>query len=177
MPEQSSILRLFLVVLCSVVVLGTMWAVTISVVSIIQASNSQSWPVADGTVVSSTVIRRKGKGYPYCPSVHYQYSVAAQKFIGDSIAFGALDCGTEAEATRIASAYPEGKTLPVHYDPESPSTSTLVVGKVTADTWLVFIFVPLLLMVLPLICSSLSSKKANPPLNPDASPADDAPVS
>lgn len=174
MPSQS---KIFLVVFCSVVGLVTLWAMITSVVSIVQASNSQSWPIADGTIVSSTIIRQQGKGPPYCPSVRYQYTVAAQEYVGNRIAFGALDCGTEAESTKIASAYPEGRTLPVHYDPESPSTSTLVVGKVTADTWLVFIFVPLLFMVMLPICWSLRTEMSNPPpLNTDAPPTGNAPV-
>lgn len=40
---------------------------------------------------------------------------------------------------KIAAAYPEGKTIQVHFDPDSPDDAAINVSSTEAGTWSVFI--------------------------------------
>ena len=144
---QGKGLNIFLAVFFSFTALFSLWAFTSSVKDAISASGAATWPVVDGVIVSSQV-RPACKGLAYfLPFVNYRYTVERQEYVGRRIAFGANICSTESNAARIANAYYEGKSVQVHFDPDSPEESALDVSRTESGIWLVFIFAPLIFSI------------------------------
>jgi hypothetical protein len=93
----------------------------------------KSWPATPGLVVSSSVVGERA----FRPQIVYQYDVGGLTFTDttflDMPSFGGRNSRREAADT-MAAEYPVGKTVTVHYDPESPALSHLKVGA----PWSVF---------------------------------------
>lgn len=87
----------------------------------------KSWPTTPGLVVSSSVIGERA----FRPQIVYEYDVEGITFTDTSFldmpSFGGRNNRREAADT-MAAEYPVGKTVTIHYDPESPALSHLKVG-------------------------------------------------
>jgi uncharacterized protein DUF3592 len=139
--------NIFVAIFFSFTALFSLLALVSSVIDMVKASNASTWPVVDGVVISSQVRRGCKNMAHYLPSVNYRYTVKGHEYVGGRIAFGANICGSESHAATIASAYPQGKVVSVHFDPTSPNESTLIEGRTEDGIWLAFIFAPLILAV------------------------------
>lgn len=93
-----------------------------------EARRSKSWPTAEATVLSSSVVEHKGgRGTNYSPVIVYQYSVAHTRYTGNSIWLS--DFGADrAWAERIAEEYPNGAHVFAAYDPKNPARAVLKRG-------------------------------------------------
>lgn len=139
--------NIFVAVFFAFTALFSLLAFTSSVMDAIKASTASTWPTVDGVVVSSQVQRGcKNLAY-YLPFVTYRYTVERQEYVGRRIAFGANTCSSESDATKITNAYPEGKTVQVHFDPSFPHESVLNVSGTETGTWPVFIFALLIFSI------------------------------
>lgn len=132
-------LNIVVATLFSFTTLFSLWALTSSFNDFAKASASSSWPVTDGVVVSSQVQRGCKNLASYLPDVRYRYTVGQQEYLARRIKFGDNLCRSKNDAERIASAYPEGKTIQVYFDPASPNNAALNVSSTEAGTWSVFI--------------------------------------
>ena len=94
----------------------------------ISAVRSSSWPSVSGTVLSSQVVSKpSGRGVAYSPAIRYRYSVGGADHegtrvwvIGDGISQGSVEA--------IVAKFPAGSTVPVFYDPSTPTRTVLVPG-------------------------------------------------
>jgi uncharacterized protein DUF3592 len=139
--------NIFVAVFFTFTALFSLWALASSVKDVIKATAASTWPVVEGVVLSSQVQRGCKNFAYYLPFVSYRYTVERQEYVGRRIAFGANICSSESDAAKIANAYPEGKTIQVHFDPASPDESALNVSRTEAGTWPVFIFALLIFSI------------------------------
>lgn len=102
----------------------------IGLVALKRAKVAQSWPVTPGRVLSSRVVEHEstdsegGSSVSYEPKVEYQYNVMGQTYTARRIAFGANSFDYR-KATEIASRYPVGAGVNVHYNPDKVKDATL----------------------------------------------------
>jgi hypothetical protein len=88
------------------------------------ARASESWPSAEGRILSSTIVKHEGS---FTPKISYEYSVKEEKFTGDEVNYNGLETDQETAAAYVAK-YPAGLTVRVFYDAEEPQTSVLEPG-------------------------------------------------
>lgn len=102
-----------------------------------QANESTTWPVADGTVQSSTVAYHSGGkgGGTYHAEVRYQFVVNGQTRSGHKVAFGDYGSSSPSHAQNIVNRYPEGQAVKVHYRAGDPDTCILEPG-LHGQAWL-----------------------------------------
>ena len=102
--------------------------------SLSKASDSESWPSAEGVVISSEVVthHHNGGDRSYSPEILYDYVVNGESLSGNSIKFGVG--WTAGEARRYVNKYRAGKTVKVYYNVEDPSEAVLEPG-VDFSTW------------------------------------------
>src|SRR5574343_1945363 len=131
----------------SCVALFSALALASSIKDVLWASIASSWPVVDGEVISSRLQNSCKNLASYLPVVRYRYRVKDREYVGRRIAFGSHVCGSEAYASRVTSAYPEGRIIPVHFDPASPEESTLTAGQAEVGTWPVMLLALLFLTI------------------------------
>jgi len=136
---QGRGLNIFVALFFSFTTLFSLWALASSVNDFANASASSAWPVTDGVVVSSQIQRGCKNLASYLPDVRYRYSVRQQEYQGRRIQFGDNLCRSKSDAERIVSAYSEGKSIQVHFDPASPNNPALNVSSTEAGTWSVLI--------------------------------------
>jgi hypothetical protein len=82
---------------------------------------AKSWPVTTGRVVASETTLL----YAPAPIVRFRYTVGGEEYESDKIQFGRLSSWTEDTARRVATRYPVGAHVKVHYDPDDPDTAVL----------------------------------------------------
>jgi len=99
-----------------------------------KAKTTETWPTANGTIVSSRLDqntrteRRDGHTYTstsYAPIVEYTYEIGGKPYQGNRIFPGATmsyDLGT---AQGIVNRYQPGAAVTVHYDPADPTQAVL----------------------------------------------------
>ena len=84
----------------------------------------RSWPVIDGTVISSEIVGEK----EFKPAVEYRYLVDGQPITTTELlpvpGFGSKHRRHEV-AAKTAAQYIPGRPVPVHYDPGNPAQSRL----------------------------------------------------
>ncbi len=94
-----------------------------------EARRSQTWPTTLGWVVRSHVQRvATDTGYAYYADIAYEYTVGAQRFVGQRVRFSETGYGPGAQRERAmltVQRYPVGQPLPVFYDPRRPSAAVL----------------------------------------------------
>ncbi len=100
------------------------------------AYSAAKWPTAEGQVVSSRAVRGCGKGSSYYPEIIYRYAVEGMEHVGRRIAFGESGCGSESSVQLLADRFPSNSAVKVYFNPQLPSDSVLIVGAVSANTWL-----------------------------------------
>jgi Protein of unknown function (DUF3592) len=95
-----------------------------------QAKQSDAWPEVKGQVQESSVAFKPGKkgGGTYHPEVFYTFTVDAQTYNGNTVAFGDFGSSNESHAQGIVNRYPKGKTVSVHYLVEDPKICVLESG-------------------------------------------------
>ncbi len=98
------------------------------------------WPSVSGTIISSdiretTEWERKGikSGWDrtlYLPNILYNYEVQGNKYRSYRVFFADDEkfCTDPGNAREIASRYPSGKNVSVHYNPENPQVAVLETG-------------------------------------------------
>ena len=101
---------------------------------LIKEKASRSWPVCQGTVISSDIEQEskidsyKKKTVNYRACVVYSYSVNGKTFISNRIAFETYSTPQKGKALAIANRYPADKTITVYYDPADPNSAVLEKG-------------------------------------------------
>lgn len=105
----------------------------------LKANACQSWDSVPGKVVESDVVKTEthnfdgGNSIAYNAHIRYAYSVMAQEYTGDRIAFG-VKAISKAGANNIAAKYPLNAQVTVYYDPKKPQDAVLETR--TKTTWL-----------------------------------------
>ncbi|WP_375768009.1 DUF3592 domain-containing protein [Archangium gephyra] len=95
-----------------------------------RARASEHWPVARGSVLSSKVeTLRSRRAVSFRPHVRYSYTVGAEGYTSETIAFGALDTGNVQEANDYVRRFPAGAPVELRYSPEDPSLACIECGQ------------------------------------------------
>lgn len=104
---------------------------------------SRNWPTTEGTVVSSA-IERSGRSVVqnHRAEIEYEYSVKGITHSSGAVSCGDYGSAFSSHAREIVERYPQGKKVPVYYDPQDPSVAVLEPGS----SWGAYI--PLLIGVL-----------------------------
>lgn len=109
------------------------WLVVSETERLEQYIKLRGWSTAAGTIVDSRVIGVRA----FRPEIVYQYQVDSVTYRDstslDPPGFGGRNSKHDA-AGKVASEYPAGKSVTIHYDPTNPSKSLL---KITAP-WSVY---------------------------------------
>ncbi len=106
------------------------------------AAALMQWPVVEGVVLATGVIKRTSKSDDefdsYVPSVNYAYPVNGVRYEGDRIRIGLEERGyiREQQAREHLARYPVGAAIAVRYDPKQPETAVLELGQVGAARYL-----------------------------------------
>ena len=97
-------------------------------VELANAYASTDWPVATGTVVSSSVVASRTKsGTNYKPQITFSYEVDGTAHSSDTWSYKDI-ARSRVDADAIARRYPPNGTVQVHYDPASPGSAVLETG-------------------------------------------------
>jgi len=108
--------------------------------NLLQASQSRTWPTAQGVIRDSSVEHQRGnKGGTYLAKVMYDFTVNATTFNGKRVAFGDYSSGNSSLARDIVDRYPKGKTVAVYYNQKNPQVCVLEPG-IKGQTWLLPVF-------------------------------------
>ncbi len=110
-----------------------------------KAVDSKNWPVVQGTVISSNVIRPSGKSTKYVAEVTYTYTVNQKEFTGKKLKATAAR-GTSEWAKAKVEEYPVNAFVTVHYNPDKPELAVIEPGLQSDNFWMTV--APLLAMVL-----------------------------
>ncbi|MDY7233189.1 DUF3592 domain-containing protein [Hyalangium rubrum] len=98
-----------------------------------RAHASRSWPVVEGSVVSSVVetVRNK-RAVSFQPHVRYRYTVDGASYTSENISFGGGAAGeTLEEANAFVRRLPEGAPVQLHYAPGDASLVCLDCQRVS----------------------------------------------
>ena len=108
---------------------------------------SQSWAVAMGTIVESSVEESFNRGsddlpdsWSYTPLIRYQFQAQGQTIIGDRLGFDGKSYSKKPDAQAVVARYPLGAQVNVFFDPEKPADSVL--HRTSGSAW-VFVVVGL----------------------------------
>lgn len=94
-----------------------------------RAKASEHWPVVKGAVLSSSVeTLRSRRSVSFRPHVRYSYTVGAQHYTAETIAFAAVDTGNLQEANDYVRRFPAGAPVELHYSPRDPSIACIECG-------------------------------------------------
>ncbi|HLG83256.1 MAG TPA: DUF3592 domain-containing protein [Bradyrhizobium sp.] len=106
------------------------------------AAAAMQWPVADGVVLATDIVKRISKSDDefdsYVPRVRYAYTVDGVRREGDVIRIGLGDLGyvREQQARDHLARYPVGASIAVRYDPQQPQAAVLEIGQLGATRYL-----------------------------------------
>jgi PDZ domain-containing secreted protein len=118
-----------------------------------KAQQSQTWPVAKGTITQTDIsVQEYDEKVRYVPVVRYTYQVNEQVHEGRRITFGSdMEFPSRQKATEYLAEYPVGAEVSVYYNPEKPSEAVLQqVARKTAVGMVIGIV--LLAVMLCLVC-------------------------
>lgn len=102
-----------------------------------KALDSADWPTAPGRIIASEVgsrreLRDSSSGSRsvtmYYADIRYSYSVEGADYTSERVSFGEPDSNTSGPARSIVKAYPAGKEVLVHYNPDKPTEAVLQAG-------------------------------------------------
>ena len=94
-----------------------------------RAKASEQWPVVRGAVLSSSVETLRGRrSVSFRPHVRYSYTVGAEHYTAETIAFAAMDTGSLQEASGYVRRFPAGAPVELHYSPADPSIVCIECG-------------------------------------------------
>jgi Protein of unknown function (DUF3592) len=88
------------------------------------------WPLVRGTVLSSGTekIEKNTDGrrsVTHAPAIEYAYRVNDVDYVSRQVKLGATVSASQSYAAGVASRYPKGAAIDVHYDPANPSNAAL----------------------------------------------------
>ena len=113
---------------------------------------SQSWAIAMGTMVESSVQESFNRGsddlpdsWSYTPLVRYQFQAQGQAIIGDRLGFDRKSYSKKPDAQAVVARYPLGAQVNVFFDPAKPADSVL--QRASGSAW-VFVAVGLAAVLL-----------------------------
>ena len=95
---------------------------------------SKSWPSVIGSIIQSEIEKQtstSGEGttkkttVKEYPKIAYQYHIDGQRYKSAKISF----LSSIGSARQVVSRYPQGKTVPVYYNPDMPEQAVLVPGS------------------------------------------------
>jgi len=132
----SKELKTKLLVFIVAIMLLALLSISVYTKDIISANEAKSWPTVEGTVTYSATARGCGNGSSFWPKVRYQYGVAGQSYTSENLVFGNIGCGPGEAANSIVRQFPLHANVLVHFSPDDPGKSVLMVGQVLDDTWL-----------------------------------------
>lgn len=98
------------------------------------AKQSESWPIADGKIISSEVVRKTssssngGSSTTYHAEVSYQYNADGRSYTGERVSFGQYGSSNRSHASDIVNRYKPGSTVQVFYKYDEPSVAVLETG-------------------------------------------------
>lgn len=121
-----------------------------------KARVSESWPQAQGEIVSSEVRRSDDEnGSSYSGDVTFEYVVADSRYSSDNVSFGQYS-GNRSHAEEIVAKYPVGSRVTVYYDPEDVATAVLEPGVTWSSYLLIgmgvlFTCIPIIIMPFTLL--------------------------
>ena len=101
---------------------------------------ADKWPVVQGEVELSTTESHRDtdngrtRTY-YAPVVEYSYTVNGNIYRSRRINVSDTTSGSQAFAQKVATRYPEGNAVEVHYDPANPANAAL--ENPTGVSWLI----------------------------------------
>jgi hypothetical protein len=115
------------------------------------AELAMRWPMTDGTVISTEVIKRVSRSQDefdtFVPRVRYEYVANGVRCGGEIIRIGLDETGyiSEKQACEHVARYSAGATVSVRYDPETPKRAVLETGYVGVTSRILagFIFIGL----------------------------------
>ena len=89
-----------------------------------------NWPLARGTVLSSGTekVTKDSDGrrsVTYAPAIEYAYRVNDVDYVSRQVKLGVTLSASQSYADGVASRYPKGAVIDVHYDPANPSNAAL----------------------------------------------------
>lgn len=132
--------------------------VIVSIVMRKKAQAAQTWPVAPGQILFSTIETHTSTDSDgdttthYEPKVEYSYAVMGSPMKGTRISFGAM--GSDYKSAQKTSAqYPVGAAVSVHYNPEKPAESVL---ETTARGGTVFMVIGIVIAIVGIILLIIS---------------------
>lgn len=116
---------------------------------------SDNWPSVPGVVTSSAAIQGCGRvGVGYYLSVRYRYAVNNVEYFGDRVWLGNGYCSGRVGAEAMAAKFVPGTSRFVYVNPNMPSDSVLISGRVENGT----IFLFLLLASIPVAAVILAAR-------------------
>jgi len=99
-----------------------------SILEIVPALRSRSWPTAEAEVTGSSIAYLVGGKSHYEPTVSYTYRVGGRSYTNDQIWFGPSHFFFRSSALDVITPYPVGARLRVSYSPEDPYLSVIRPG-------------------------------------------------
>lgn len=99
---------------------ATVFAVRATQARLEEAWASAGWPTVEGTVVETRTTRKTGT------HVRYRYEVAGREYESDRVRL--VEKLWADGRSEVAARYPEGKRVPVAYDPARPERAVLEPG-------------------------------------------------
>jgi hypothetical protein len=119
---------------------------TIGLVDLSRARESQHWPQADGLIVygkidSSTTVSRTGNGAAVSSTssgdhLIFRYDVNGRPHFNNVRLFGQIAADSANSAQEVAMLYPVGKAVTVRYSPQTPDLGVLETGIYNEAFWL-----------------------------------------
>lgn len=119
-------------------ILGILLTVFWGIPTARNATKSQQWPSAEGSITLSEMATNydsQDGSVTYSAKVLYAYSVDGAEHMGSTVAFGDYGSSDPGHAGGIVSRYPAGSMALVYYDPADPNNSVLEPGA----TWKSFV--------------------------------------
>jgi len=95
-----------------------------------RGEKSLAWPTTSGRIVQSRIEVREHRTQPtdYVDFIEYEYSANGQTYRGRSVDLRIRNVNDRAAMQAFIASYPEGRQVPVHYDPQNPDDALLVAG-------------------------------------------------
>ena len=95
------------------------------------AQVSKSWPNTEGTLLSSSF--EQSKGNQVWLSLQYQYVIGERRYLGNHYLPGDNNLINLGEARTFQSRYGGGNKLNIYYNPQAPSESCVVNGRISFE--------------------------------------------
>ncbi|MEO0413887.1 MAG: DUF3592 domain-containing protein [Verrucomicrobiota bacterium] len=130
--------------------------IALGIVRLKGAQESKSWPSTSGQITELSIKQGRKSGKKensfnskrtYQPVVNYRYQVGDEAFTGNRVTYEPLSrSSSRVRAERVISAFTEGQTVTVFYDPDAPEKSVLQTGR-TFQAYIIPVFGGVFLLV------------------------------